>query len=49
MALTFVMTEQGIPCIYYGTEQGFAGDNAALGIPGIRFFQVGGFVQHADR
>ena len=27
MALTFVMTEQGIPCIYYGTEQGFAGGN----------------------
>jgi alpha-amylase len=27
LALAFVMTEQGIPCIYYGTEQGFHGGN----------------------
>jgi glycosidase len=27
MALTFVMTEQGIPCVYYGTEQGLSGGN----------------------
>jgi len=27
LALLFIMTEQGIPCIYYGTEQGFSGGN----------------------
>jgi glycosidase len=27
LALVFIMTEQGIPCIYYGTEQGFDGGN----------------------
>jgi len=26
-ALTFLMAEQGIPCLYYGTEQDFAGGN----------------------
>src|SRR5205807_1234563 len=26
-ALVFLMTEDGIPCIYYGTEQGFSGGN----------------------
>jgi glycosidase len=26
-ALTFLVTEEGIPCIYYGTEQQFAGGN----------------------
>ena len=26
-ALTFLLTEDGIPCIYYGTEQGYAGGN----------------------
>lgn len=26
-ALVFLLTEDGIPCIYYGTEQGFAGGN----------------------
>lgn len=26
-ALTFLLTEDGIPCLYYGTEQGFAGGN----------------------
>lgn len=26
-ALTFLLTEDGIPCIYYGTEQEFAGGN----------------------
>ncbi|MEN9785018.1 MAG: hypothetical protein RLZZ299_282 [Pseudomonadota bacterium] len=26
-ALTFLMTQDGIPCIYYGTEQGFSGGN----------------------
>lgn len=26
-ALTFLMTEEGIPCLYYGTEQDFAGGN----------------------
>lgn len=26
-ALLFLFTEDGIPCIYYGTEQGFAGGN----------------------
>ncbi len=26
-ALTFLMTEEGIPCVYYGTEQDFAGGN----------------------
>jgi glycosidase len=26
-ALTLLMTEQGIPCLYYGTEQEFAGGN----------------------
>ena len=27
MALTLLLTEQGIPCIYYGTEQRFSGGN----------------------
>ncbi len=27
LALTLLMTEQGIPCVYYGTEQGFSGGN----------------------
>jgi alpha-amylase len=27
LALLFQFTEQGIPCVYYGTEQGFAGGN----------------------
>ena len=27
LALTLLMTEQGVPCVYYGTEQGFAGGN----------------------
>jgi glycosidase len=26
-ALTFIMTEEGIPCLYYGTEQEFSGGN----------------------
>jgi alpha-amylase len=26
-ALLFIFTEQGIPCVYYGTEQGYAGGN----------------------
>jgi glycosidase len=26
-ALTFLLTEEGIPCLYYGTEQEFAGGN----------------------
>lgn len=26
-ALTYLMTEDGIPCLYYGTEQNFAGGN----------------------
>lgn len=26
-ALTLLLTEDGIPCIYYGTEQGFSGGN----------------------
>jgi glycosidase len=26
-ALTLLMTEEGIPCVYYGTEQDFAGGN----------------------
>jgi glycosidase len=26
-ALTFLVTEEGIPCVYYGTEQEFAGGN----------------------
>jgi alpha-amylase len=26
-ALTFLLTEDGIPCVYYGTEQEFAGGN----------------------
>ena len=26
-ALVFLLTEDGIPCIYYGTEQGFSGGN----------------------
>jgi glycosidase len=26
-ALTYLMTEEGIPCLYYGTEQEFAGGN----------------------
>ncbi len=26
-ALTFLMTEDGIPCLYYGTEQDFSGGN----------------------
>jgi alpha-amylase len=26
-ALTFLLTEDGVPCIYYGTEQGFSGGN----------------------
>jgi alpha-amylase len=26
-ALVYLMTEDGIPCIYYGTEQGFSGGN----------------------
>ena len=26
-ALTFLLTEEGVPCIYYGTEQDFAGGN----------------------
>ncbi len=26
-ALTYLLTEDGIPCIYYGTEQNFAGGN----------------------
>jgi glycosidase len=26
-ALTFIMTEEGIPCVYYGTEQEFSGGN----------------------
>ncbi len=26
-ALVFLMTEDGIPCLYYGTEQGFSGGN----------------------
>ncbi len=26
-ALLFLFTEDGIPCVYYGTEQGFAGGN----------------------
>lgn len=26
-ALTFILTQRGIPCIYYGTEQGFMGGN----------------------
>jgi len=26
-ALGFLLTEEGVPCIYYGTEQGFAGGN----------------------
>ncbi len=26
-ALTFLFAEDGIPCVYYGTEQGFAGGN----------------------
>ena len=26
-ALLFLMTEDGIPCLYYGTEQGFSGGN----------------------
>jgi glycosidase len=26
-ALTFLMTEEGIPCMYYGTEQDFSGGN----------------------
>ena len=26
-ALTYLFTEDGIPCLYYGTEQGFAGGN----------------------
>ncbi len=27
LALLFIMTEDGIPCIYYGTEQGLSGGN----------------------
>jgi glycosidase len=27
LALVFIMTEQGIPCVYYGTEQRFDGGN----------------------
>ena len=27
LALTLLMTEEGIPCLYYGTEQDFAGGN----------------------
>jgi alpha-amylase len=27
LALLYIMTEQGIPCVYYGTEQGFDGGN----------------------
>lgn len=27
LALLFLMTEEGVPCVYYGTEQGFAGGN----------------------
>ncbi len=27
VALQFLYTSRGIPCLYYGTEQGFAGDN----------------------
>src|SRR4029079_17014675 len=26
-ALVLLMTEEGIPCVYYGTEQDFAGGN----------------------
>ncbi len=26
-ALTYLLTEDGIPCLYYGTEQGFSGGN----------------------
>ncbi len=26
-ALTYLLTQDGIPCLYYGTEQGFAGGN----------------------
>jgi len=26
-ALTYLLTQDGIPCIYYGTEQGFSGGN----------------------
>lgn len=29
LALTFIMTLRGIPCIYYGTEQGYAGIGSA--------------------
>lgn len=27
LALTFIMTEEGIPCVYYGTEQELSGGN----------------------
>jgi alpha-amylase len=27
LALAFLFTEDGVPCLYYGTEQGFAGGN----------------------
>ncbi len=27
LALTFIMTEDGLPCVYYGTEQEFSGGN----------------------
>jgi len=27
LSLLFIMTEDGIPCIYYGTEQGLSGGN----------------------
>ena len=27
MALQFLYTSRGVPCLYYGTEQGFEGDN----------------------
>ncbi len=26
-ALTYLLTQDGVPCLYYGTEQGFAGGN----------------------
>ncbi len=59
LALAFIMTAQGIPCIYYGTEQGFDGGNDPAnredmwrsgfdtGTPGFRWIQRLGAIRNA--
>ncbi len=57
LALALLFTLQGIPCLYYGTEQGLSGTVDAAGNPDLEAFESvrealwgkpGGFATHAE-